>query len=792
MTVIPLAAVELEDGAVIDDARTDPHATMVADGTAEITSTGSITTNGTLTLSLRHDGWTVTNAGDLRNDSGNVLSITGAGTDFVNHGTIANDFDGYTVRMDAGTTSTLTNYGTIDNDLQEAIQMEAGTVVNHGLIEARGGAFTVATGGIATRIENHGTIRSETDTAIVRSTAADVLVNHGRIEGGAGTAVDMGAGDDLIRVGTGGSFVGTVDGGLGNDTLRLVGSGTFDQALANVEFIERNGSGTWILDADHTVTGTTVNGGELVVASGRTLTTDFLEAKGGTLSLQGNLVLNNPMVIGAGGTLSGIGTINGNVDNSGTLAPGNSIGTLTIVGNYTHSGGDYDVELAPDGRSDLLIVTGDVTINSGSIDILLQPGFYRPGTTYTILTAGGTLTGEFDGIKGGWIAPLYFWEDAYANNEVTLTLRRRPYLLVADTPGRLSVATALELLRPIATPDLEWSAVVLENQPTPEEVGIGFDRLSPKDHAHAGDAVLVSGDMHSRSIRDRLRRRRENAEFSGGQAPALWGEFLGSAGDRDGDFDVRGQDYDILGGDAGFDQRFGSLILGGSAAWFEARMTLDGGARTEALVWRGAAYGGFEFDPWYLEAEVGSAFITFDSHRRIDYGAIDVEARSRHDAWEVSSRVGTGLSWTFGAWSLEVETASRYVELHESSYREHGAGSLDLAVEERTVRSFTTDLGTRVGRAFDLHWATLRPEFQLRWQHQWEDDPEPVEARFRHYDAGEMRVFGLDPIADLWRTGLRADVFFAGDLAVFAGHVASFEGLDLIEHAFSAGFGWEF
>ncbi len=55
----------------------------------------------------------------------------------------------------------------------------------------------------------------------------------------------------------------------------------------------------------------------------------------------------------------------GNVTNSGILAPGNSIGTTTIVGNYTHAAGaTYTVEANAAGQSDKLIVTGTATLNA--------------------------------------------------------------------------------------------------------------------------------------------------------------------------------------------------------------------------------------------------------------------------------------------------------------------------------------------------------------------------------------------------------------------------------------------
>ena len=55
--------------------------------------------------------------------------------------------------------------------------------------------------------------------------------------------------------------------------------------------------------------------------------------------------------MGPAGTLGGNGTIGGNVVNAGTLAPGNSIGLLTVNGSYTQMpGSTYQVEVNNAGQ----------------------------------------------------------------------------------------------------------------------------------------------------------------------------------------------------------------------------------------------------------------------------------------------------------------------------------------------------------------------------------------------------------------------------------------------------------
>ena len=83
---------------------------------------------------------------------------------------------------------------------------------------------------------------------------------------------------------------------------------------------------------------------------------------GGTSVLAGTLAVNGSVAgnvaVGAAGTLGGNGTIGGNVASSGILAPGNSIGTLTVSGNFAQLGGVYQVEANAQGQADRINVTG--------------------------------------------------------------------------------------------------------------------------------------------------------------------------------------------------------------------------------------------------------------------------------------------------------------------------------------------------------------------------------------------------------------------------------------------------
>ena len=157
----------------------------------------------------------------------------------------------------------------------------------------------------------------------------------------------------------------------------------FDQSFDGSHIGELSGSGTLTKQGTGRValTGQNSAGGGTVI-------------NGGTLAVNGKLTSN--VTVNKDGILAGAGNVVGNIDvNGGTIAPGNSIGTVHISGDLTMAAGsDYYVEING-AESDKIIVGGTATILSSRFEIArygTANAPVLPGKTYTILTTGGGLT----------------------------------------------------------------------------------------------------------------------------------------------------------------------------------------------------------------------------------------------------------------------------------------------------------------------------------------------------------------------------------------------------------------
>ena len=122
------------------------------------------------------------------------------------------------------------------------------------------------------------------------------------------------------------------------------------------------------------------------------------------------------------GILAGNGQFLGNLEDNGTMTPGNSAGALTIEGNWNKISGSTEIELAGqfDGggdnaltQYDFVDVSGDLQL-AGTLEIQLIDEFeldYQQ--SFDILRVGGLLSGKFDGLSEGDVVGSFNGFDLY-------------------------------------------------------------------------------------------------------------------------------------------------------------------------------------------------------------------------------------------------------------------------------------------------------------------------------------------------------------------------------------------
>jgi hypothetical protein len=170
------------------------------------------------------------------------------------------------------------------------------------------------------------------------------------------------------------------------------------------------------------------NQGTFAIKSGRNFTTSSNLLNTGTLNIgegttlqiksTGNGVLTN------NGAITGKGTIIGTINNSGTMSPGSSPGTMQITGDYVQDHlGILLIELGGTTQGntyDWLKISGTATLD-GMLDIDLYGGFTpNIGDSFTFLTAATLLDGthfssyEWAGMDSSYWDITYDYSADYA------------------------------------------------------------------------------------------------------------------------------------------------------------------------------------------------------------------------------------------------------------------------------------------------------------------------------------------------------------------------------------------
>ncbi|MGM4892603.1 autotransporter family protein [Tardiphaga sp. 839_C3_N1_4] len=169
----------------------------------------------------------------------------------------------------------------------------------------------------------------------------------------------------------------------------ITAAGTSIQSLAGSGAVALGAKNLTITNANDQFSGIISGTGGLTLSSGMQTLSGVNTYTGGTTVSGGTLAVNGSvcgaMNVLAGGTLQGTGTVC-DTSNAGIVAPGNSIGTLTVAGNYTGNGGTLQIETALGGDAsptDRLVVTGNT---AGS-------------TNVRVINLGGTGAQTVEGIK---------------------------------------------------------------------------------------------------------------------------------------------------------------------------------------------------------------------------------------------------------------------------------------------------------------------------------------------------------------------------------------------------------
>lgn len=652
-----------------------------SDGTATVDGAGSAwAMDGNLFIGLEGRGsLAITNGGSVSDSVGYVGSSAGSSAEINVDGIgsiwtseVALDF------ASLGNASlAITNGGTVATGLAKIGAGFSG--VGEVLVDGPGSSWInaeellVADGGTGSlTLANGGSV----------STASMVVAQY---ETGVG-AVNIGAAAGEAAAAPGTINVPTLTFGDGNGTLVFNHTATdyaFDPVISGMGTILHRAGYTSLTADSSAFTGTTdLAGGTLNVAG----------SLGGVVNVSGN------------GTLVGTGSIGSlALAEGGTIAPGNSIGTINVAGNVTFDAGSvFAVEVDPSSSaSDLIAVAGTATLNGGTVTHFGMDGEYAPASTYTILTATGGVTGEFSGATSdfAFLAPVL----GYTPNAVTLTLLRNSIAFgdVAQTYNQLQVAGAIEEFS-FENPVVQALLTLDEN-----EARAAFDSLSGEIHAGLRTALADDIRLVRHTVIDHMVR------AYGGSS--VWVEAIGNWARFDGEVGTAKIDKDMIGAVVGAQFALGTGLTGGiAAAYTDSNLDMDH-RLSSADVQTIHFMGHLELDTSAAKVKAGAGYAhsNIDTLRNATFGSFAEQLSARYNGETLHAFAE--ISHVMPAAGGTVEPFARFTlaRLEIDGFAETG-GDAALSGASNAITSSTSLIGA--------HFATteqhmLRVEGTLGWQH---------------------------------------------------------------------------
>jgi outer membrane autotransporter protein len=473
-------------------------------------------------------------------------------------------------------------------------------------------------------------------------------------------------------------------------------------ALAKGGFT-KEGAAKLILSGANTYLGTTTVNAGLLQVDGSLGSADVTVASGATLGGTGTI-----------GTLAG-GTVT--IQAGGHHAPGASIGTQIINGNYRLAG-TLDVEINPTS-ADKVVVTGTVDVSGGTLALHELTGTgWQPSQTYTIIDnqGAGAVTGQFASVTHtyAFLTPDVSYTGDDGNNVVlTLTRNAVDFSSVAETPNQRAAAGGIEGLgagNPVYNAIAPLSA---------DGARFAFDQLSGEVHA-ATAGLLVD---ESRLLRDAALSR-TGAAIAYPGARGFWMQGAGVArslesDDNAGDVDVSTGAF-FAGADATIADGWTLGFLGGISI---SSLDVDDRASSAKVTSvHLAAYGGGMIDTVQLKFGAGYSHHDIDTTRDPAFSGFSEQLKASYGASTAQVFGEASRAFDVGAMKIEPFAGLAYVHLSTGGFGEDGGAAALSSGGFRNDATFTT-LGARVSRAFTLGGSALEARASLGWRHAFADLP---------------------------------------------------------------------
>lgn len=528
-------------------------------------------------------------------------------------------------------------------------------------------------------------------------------------------------------------------------------------------------SSTWRNDISGTGGLTKTGGGTLTLTGANTYVGPTL-ISGGRLLVNGSIISDSTVM--RDGTLGGTGQVGRVlVKSGGTLAPGNSPGTLLASGSVVQeAGSNLAIEIDGTGTGngagnyDRLVLTGvgSTYTAGGSFNALLRgiggsaSNTYSPplGQGFQVVSAPGGLLGSFDTLlqPPAGLLPGTRFDLVYGATGLALYATPSSYADigaagVVNNRNRQQVGAILEGRRPGAgrregDPNIKRLFDALAAQSAPG-LTLGIDQLGGVGYAQLIGMNLENSKFLVKQTLQKVARQRRgeshpwsdrnDSDMPGELTEEAWGEAIGRTTRWHGDDLGYGMNDTLLGLMGGFHKKLDAQTLAGiSMAYAESNPALAHGVgRGPQQSFQLMGYASHRFgDGYFLEGAAGGGAGRIDATRRV--GMLDTQYQATIDTANVAASVLTGWGMVASdAPSYEISLGVGYLSMRSFGFSDTGNQPVGaLRGGPTTNTSLAAAIGGSVSMPFMAYGIDWRISGRAGLSHEFADSRTRLDASF--------------------------------------------------------------
>ncbi len=501
---------------------------------------------------------------------------------------------------------------------------------------------------------------------------------------------------------------------------------TINSAISGMGNLIKIGNGILDLTAANPYLGTTtINGGRLSV---------------------NNTLASSSVAVNTNGTLGGTGTVNDVTLSGGTIAPGNSIGTMDVMGTFTATTGIVLIEINPTTSSSIDVIgsPGTAVLTTGaSVQVNEDAGTYTTPHTYTILTATGGVSGMFNPAVQSNTPGFQFTLDYSMPNTVLLVLTMAPLPPTPPAPTKIATAgltgNAAKFARYLNKNVPNSAATRALAQLSGKTLAEALNSASPARNAFAtwitqnvmfGVSQLVSSHLVDQRYFHTLRNQQpavatlfadnDDTRLTAAATDCcdLWTDpnpcnrysfWIDGFGEY---AHLKAQNQNPA-----FNAYSGAAMLGVDVYSQHNLFGIGGGYAYTHLVENNDAgnekinyyfanlYDTVFFRGGYVEFGAWGAYNQIHNYRNISFPGFNATASSTINSWQLVPHLGFGISGKKYCWGYIEPFAQADCAINwQQSFHEHGAGPFDMRQTSRTSELLRAEGGLRFYESRETCW----------------------------------------------------------------------------------------